>query len=47
MNQLPQHLAARLRMARQERRAEQVTNVMRWFFWLVVAIVAISRLFQK
>jgi hypothetical protein len=46
MNQLPQHLEARLRMARQERRAEQVTKVMRWFFWLAVAIVAITRLFR-
>jgi hypothetical protein len=47
MSPLPQHLESRLRMARQERRAKQVTSAMRWCFWLGVAIVAISRLFPK
>jgi hypothetical protein len=47
MNQRPQHLETRLRHLRQQRNAELATKIFKWLFWLVVAVVAISRLFPK
>jgi hypothetical protein len=47
MNERPQHLETRLRHLRQQRNAEIATKMMKWLFWLAVAVVAISRLCPK